>query len=798
MADIKTSPFPNKKISEKKKNNDKEYHISWSKAIHGLWKDNKTAISSDDRAWFRLQRLYGSGNQPQEKYIDSKNRNELVTEVQQDEDGTVINKTRSARVGYNHIDNSNVSLMPRIKNRLKGYLNKIDYDISIDTIDDNSGAEKENKKNEMRVMMEHGDFINGFKQQAGIPIEKPMYMPQSEQELELFESINGFKLNSAIGMEKLIKHSFQISNWETFINDLAQDDVCDVGWIAGRVYFDNEDYKFKVKYVDPEFMIAPYHRYHDYSEMPWVGYFEQYTIADLRMELPDVDEEELMSLARNHCSKLNNPDSSLWESYNKLTPEGSYGYDDFLVWVLHTEWIDEEFYSKVDYTSKYGRKSRFVVESPEEREELKKKDKPNYQIIDYNRRILRSCSWVVDSDLCFDWGKSDFQVRPAKNKVIPSFIVERLNSKPLTEMLVPVMDDFKIAWMKFQDARSAAIKAGYALDFSMLQNIDDGSKKYSVIELIKLWRETGILLFQGSIDGRYEGGAVKPFFDVPGTVGIAMTEAIQMWTFAIQKLQDITGLSPVSLGAIAGQTATEAQLSTGAAVDILNPMVTKLLRFKERCSSSLISKLQLGVRYSSEIRKCYEPVVGKNDMQYLLDAEKSHVQYGQTFNAKPDDDYKKMIIDAANVSLNNRRQGLIGIDLATHTYLVERVMRGGNLSELRMVLAYQEQKYKEQLDKEKKESIELQNKGLAQIEQQKAQATQQIKSMEDAAAYKAFLYEITQEYVKAFPVVAQQVAMGMLGQNPNTQQMPAEGQQSVAEPLSSYDQGNVPVEQEMA
>lgn len=779
----KLTSFPNKRISENKK--DEKYHIGFAKAMHELWRTNKTAISKQDRDRFKLLRLYGSGNQPQDLYQDSKLRAEIVGDTQYDSDGEVINKTRSVRAAYNNVSTENVSLMPRIKNRIKGYLNKIDYDISIDTIDDNSGAEKESKKNAMRLQMDYGKFIAEFKRNAGIPVEEPMYVPQTPQELELFESVQGFKLNNATAMEKVLKHSFEISNWNNFIYDLAQDDICDLGWLAGRVYFDCEDFKFKVKYCDPEFMIVPYNRYYDYSEMPWCGYFEQMTISDLRMELPDVSEEDLEALAKNHCNKLNNPTETEWKNYSGKTPEGAYGYDAFLVWVLHAEWIDEEFYSKVNHTSKFGRKSRYVLDSPEERESIKAKNKPNTQIVDYNKRKLRSCSWIVDSDLCFDWGMSDFQVRPAKNKVIPSFIVERMNSKPLTDMLRPVMDDFKIAWMKFQDARGQAIKAGYALDFSMLQNIDDGDKKYSAIKIMEMWRESGILLFQGSIDGRYEGGAVKPFFEIPGTIGVAMEEAIRMWTFALQKLQDITGLSPVTLGAISGQTATEAELSQSATVDILNPMVTKLLRFKERCSASLISKLQLGIRFNNEIRKGYEPVVGKNDMQIMLDAEKSHVQYGQTFEAKPDDEYKKLIVEAANISLNNRRQGLIGIDLATHTYLIERVMQGGNLRELRMIIAYQEQKYKEQLDQEKKASIELQGQQNIQLEQAKAQMAQQLEAMKAEEAKMTFTRDILKEFYKAYPANAAQFVSLVTGQIPSLvskEQMDAQAMPTQATP----------------
>lgn len=793
MAD--TYPFPSKRMMESKKSQNKEYHMAWAKAINSLYTNNKSGISALDRDKMALMRRYGSGTQPSSLYADyASSNNGLINSSGIDEDGNQITNTKSARNGFNHINDSNVSLMPRIKNRVKGYVYGVDYDIVIDTIDDNSGAEKEDKKNAMRVQMEHGKFIAEFKKNAGLPIDQPAYVPQSPQELELYASINGFKLNSAIAMEKLVKHTFEISNWDNVIRDLLLDDAMDLGYMACRVYFDAEDYKFKVKYCDPEMMVLPYNKYHDYSEMTWVGVYEQMTITDLRMELPDVKEEDLMALAKNSCGKLGNPQSTLWDSYKGQSPDGAYGYDDFLVMVLHVEWIDEEFYSKVNYTSKNGRKSRYIVESPEERKALKEKNKPNTQIVDYNKRKLRSCSWIVDSDLVFDWGMANFQDRPTKNKVVPSYRVVRLNDKPLTELLYPVMDDIKIAWMKFQDARAMAIKAGYGLDFSMLQNIDDGDKKYSILDILKMWRESGILIFQGSLDGKYEGGATKPVTDIPGTAGVMIQESVALWNFALQKLQDVTGLSPTALGAMSGGTAAEAQLSTSATVDILRPVITKMLSIKEMCSASTIRKIQLGIRFNDDISKSYEGVVGKNDMKILKDAEKSQVQYGQTFEAKPDEEYKRSIIEAANISLQQRRDGKPGIDLSTWTYIMERIQGGGNLKELRLVIAYQETKAKEMLDQQNQNNIKLQGQQNKELEQIKAQAAASMKQMEAEDAKMQFTRDIIKEYYKANPSAAEPFIAMATGQIP---QSVSQGQQAPQNTPNGQGGGNMPPQEKV-
>ena len=791
-------PFPNKKINESKK--DKEYHTGWAKSIDKIYKENKGGIGEDDRIWMRLMRQYGSGNQPEDIYRDFKGSNLGLTTDALDEDNRPISKDKGARVGYPHIDNNTVSLMPRIKNRIKGYIFGIDYDIRIDTIDDNSGAEKENKKNDLRVAMEHGKFIRQYKINAGLPVEEPVYVPQSPQELELYESINGFKLNSAIAMEKLMKHTFDIARWDEYTRDLIVDDLCDLGYGAVRVVLDNEDLKFRPKYIDPEFLIVPYSKNHDFSEMPWVGYYEFVTIAELRMELPDVDEEKLYELASNACGKFNNPTSAYWEDHKTRNVDGSYRYDGFLVLILHCEWIDEEFYTKVEYTSKHGRKSRYLVIDEKERKSLKEKDKPNQLIVDYNKRKLRMCSWIVDSDLSYDWGLSNFQDRPTKNKVIPSIRVVKLNDKPITELLYPVMDDFKIAWMKFQDGRAMAIKDGYAIDWSMLQNLEDGDKKWPILEIIKLWRDSGILMFQGSLEGKYEGGAVKPVTPIQGTSLLLLEHSIQLWNFALQKLQDITGLSPISLGSTNAPqgttgTATEAQLGVSATVDIMKPLVVKLLQLKQNIAESVIRKIQLGIRYSDEIAKAYEPVVGKNDMQILKDAEQSAVQYGMTFEAKPDEEYKRMIIEAANISLNNRREGKPGIDLATHTYILERVMQGGNLKELRLIIGYQESKAREEIDMQEKQNIELQGKQNAQLKQMEARAQMQLQQFELQKKDIDLRNEIIGGYYKAFPEKATKLVQQFEGQGKIT---PSEGDMMPSESLSPESNIQVPPQPQMA
>jgi hypothetical protein len=119
-------------------------------------------------------------------------------------------------------------------------------------------------------------------------------------------------------------------------------------------------------------------------------------------------------------------------------------------------------------------------------------------------------------------------------------------------------------------------------------------------------------------------------------------------------------------------------------------------------------------------------------------------------------------------------------------------MGGGNLKEIRLIIAYQEKKYQEEIDNKAKESIQLQGQENAKLEQMKAQAAQQLKMMEDAEKRNDFTRDILREYYKAFPALAKPLADQVMG----VVDIP-DATQGGNLPQSPQGGGNVPPEQMM-
>jgi len=719
--------FPNRDIDESSK--DKQYHNNWAKAIYELWHSDKTAISSTNRWWILRMRQYGAGNQPESLYMDNPNLND-APEATTDIDGSWNASAKQERAGENSINYSIVSAMPRIKNKMKGVLSNYSYDISVNAIDKNSGTEKEDKKWKIWAMKEHGGFIRELKENAGLPHQEEAFIPSDTYELKLFEAVQGFRLNYEKAMQKLLKHTFHVSNWEDHEENII-DELLDSSWGIAKVYLDEEDNKFKVKYIDPYEAIIPYNRYNDYTNMPFAGHFEMMTVADLRIRLPQLTEKEICALSRSLDGKYGNPSGLSEDSWKNPAKDGSYIYDSYKALVFHCEWIDWVTNKKLYYKSSFGRMSAYILDS---NDEVKVKDGKS-EVTKTVVRKLRKCSWVVGSEYSYEWGLANLTDRPAKNKVVPNYIVVKLKGKSFTDVLHPIMDDIQLAWIKFQEGRQMAMDAGYAVDFGMLQNISDGAKKYNLEDILALWRDYKILLYQGTLSGRYEGGAVKPIFEIPGTASQLLQDAVMAWDLAFKKIMDLTGISPVSLGATPapGESATGTAISNQAMNDIIQPIVKKMLNVKERAAGSLVRRLQLALRVRDDIVKAYEPVIGEDDVEVLKQAEKTHVQYGFVFRAKPTEEERQALLKMAEISLNNRREGKPGIDSATYAYIIEQVVNGGDLKEMRMVIAFQEGKARQEMAQQQQQSIETQNRGLQELEAQKAQAEQHTTAMKAQA-----------------------------------------------------------------
>lgn len=707
--------FPNRDIPEEEKNLP-QYSLDYSKAIYNRYLNDRCAIRYSDVNKFSILEAYGDGDQSTDGYKNYLSR-EGVASI-----GTGIvsndNFGVSKRNGDDRVDWGVVSPIPRIKTIIKGYLDQFGQDVFVDTVDPLSNSTKESLKWRAFATAKNYEFINEYSIKAGLPVEELDFMPANTAELNMFESMGGFKLNMARAMEKLIRHTENISKMESSLKDKLADDAMNLGYMVAKLELNDVTNQYEYQYVSPKEHIQQYIPNGNYERSEYAGRVTKWTVSELKQYLPDKDEKFFKDLAEAYGGRLNNAKNTDDDNFSARLKNGSYQYDSFLVEVADVEWIDYECRRHLVYDTSRGRK--FVKELS-----LDDSVNTNKRANDVRTKMrkLRQAKWVVGTDIVFDYGVANMQDRPTMSTVMHNYKMVVLDGKSLVESLMPIADDLALCWYKYQDGRATAVQPGYSIDVGMMQNIEDGGDAFGFLKIIEKWRASGILLHQQSMSGRYEGGSTTPISPIPSMFMEVINEAMAAWEFALRRIEDITGLNMVMLGATTapGAAVGTTQMSSQSSVHILKPLIDSVGEIKASLSGTLIRRLQLAFKARKDIVDAYKPVIGETDIQSLIIAEQDAVQYGMTFEPRASEEAKNDVIQGALAAMQTRREGGAGLSLSQYSYVVSQVHANGNLKELSALIDFLVSKSEAQVQEAKDRNMQLQG----QINQQNAQAATQ-------------------------------------------------------------------------
>jgi len=398
--------LPNRDIPEEEK--DSKYHASWTKAIYSKYYNNRTGIPRSFQSDIDMLRLYGKGNQPESIYRRNKVKS-ATGATANDLDTNSTNSLQSIMDGRNNIDWTIVSIAPRIKSMVKAYLESAREDMFVDAIDANSGAAEEDAKWQLWAYAKNKQFVDGLHAQSGIEPQQPSFVPSSIEELEAYEAMGGFKRNYSKAMEKLLKHTMEISGYDDELEERLLDDLMDIGIGITRTYLDEEDNMFKDEWIDPKYFVVQYSEHNDFRDSEYAGHAKQYSVSQTRVMFPQIEEKDIEGMAFMYSDRNGNPVEGDWSKYNVLNEDGTHGYDSFLIDVFHAEWVDTKYRRKLSYTGRHGHKSMVPLKEHEEVKPLSERDMKrgmSQKEIKSNLRKLRECSWIIGTDFVSQWGEA--------------------------------------------------------------------------------------------------------------------------------------------------------------------------------------------------------------------------------------------------------------------------------------------------------------------------------------------------------------------------------------------------------
>jgi hypothetical protein len=260
----------------------------------------------------------------------------------------------------------------------------------------------------------------------------------------------------------------------------------------------------------------------------------------------------------------------------------------------------------------------------------------------------------------------------------------------------------------------------------MLANVTFGGSKLKPAEVLKLWQQTGRLLYSygNTPTGLYSGGAALPVIPMEGGLGARVEETMGALEMQFNLLERLTGINPVTLGGTPDPNAPvgTTQAAMQGTTNVLKPILDSLFEIKKSVGTSVMRRMQLGIRNSAKVREVYSGIISPSDMQALQLMEAEGVQYGIDLKPKPDAKQKMRFENWINIALQNTREQRPGIDLNDAIYFMSQLENGADLLDLEKQLEYTIEKNKQEAAQQSERMIQAQGEQNAAIQQQKDQS----------------------------------------------------------------------------
>ena len=703
--DLGSFPFTVERDPRRKK--DIGYYISKCEAIYTPYINNFCSIPYASVSDFEILRRYADDDQPEEMY------ERYIKQFHKDKDmqkiGTHIDIIEAKKKSYYNVNYEVVSTAKKIKDTLVGLFESKEFKISADPIDLHSKTLVEDAEMELWALVDNQDFLKAYNKMAGLQNQDPSFVPESQDEMDVYKETGGFKPNYAKAMEKAIKFTRDISNWNEIKKLMAADKIT-TQYECCRDYYDPEDCLIKTRYVDPATLIIQWSEFPDHHDSNFAGQLYVMNISEVRQWIPNMPEKFYRDLAYAYCGYSTNPAIYSWKLYDQQNASGVYGYEFFKVLCLYAEWIDIDSTHDITFPNKRGKPVTKEVDydtTPEEfMPNIKLEDKVE-RFTDIRRRF--ACKWFVGTDIVFDWGPSYDVVRPSKRDVSLTFHVYRHpGRKSLMKRLKPLFDNYQILWLKLQNALAYARNTGGLFNATAIMSVAKSKEERAA--WMRQYLESGYNFFAETQSMQMKNTSMQPFFPDPGGIGKIMEDIRVAYALNGQMIESMTGLNPLSMGSTPDPNAP-VQTTMAAVQAMSNTLRTYFSGYMTLCkehAESVSRLIQLKIKYSPDSRKAYTGILGDMDVKLLQTAETDGVMYGIILQPLPDDMQKQEIYKQIQIALQPGADGSTKITQSDALILTGMLQSDQPLKNIAFEFAMREKKNQRLQMQQKKELMQTQ------------------------------------------------------------------------------------------
>lgn len=687
------SAFPSQVVPDSVKASE-EYGLQVSRAIEQEWFDQgRTTQNRYLTNWnnFHQLRLYARGEQSVQKYKDE----------------MAIN----GDVSYLNLDWKPVPVISKFVDIVVNGMSQKGYDIRAYAQDPESIKEKTNYAQAVLRDMYAQDLIEKANALTGenfanSPLGKNE-LPENKEELELHMQLN-YKQSVEIAEEEAINNVLAQNKWDLVRRRLNYD-LTVLGIACVKTNF-NVAEGIKTEYVDPAYLVYSYTEDPNFEDIYYVGEVKAVTIPELKMQFPDISEEELYRIQQMPGNR------------QYITGWGN--YDENTVQILYFEY---KTYMNQVYKIKYNENGMEKV--IEKTDDFNPPMNDKFDRVSRTIEVLYTGAKVLGTNTMLEWKLSENMSRPYADmtKVEMNYVITaprmykgRIDS--IVNRITGFADMIQLTHLKLQQVMSKMIPDGVFVDVDGLAEVDLGNgTNYNPAEALNMYFQTGSIVGRSmSQDGGLNQGKI-PIQELTSSSGQAkIASLIQTYQYYLQLIRDVTGLNEARDGSmpeqdtLVGLQRMAANASNTATKHILQASLFLTLRTCENISLRIADVLDFPL-----LAKTLEESITVFNVETLKQIKYLNLyEFGIYLELEPDEEEKAILEQNIQMALQT---GSIDLDDAID------IRQINNLK-----LANQTLKFRK-----KKKAQAAQEAQMANIQAQ-AQANQQ-------TAEKAALFEVQKQ-----------------------------------------------------
>jgi hypothetical protein len=438
-----------------------------------------------------------------------------------------------------YIDVQVLNLAPKYINRAVSKIMAVDYDVSIEAIDAASVHEKKTYEASIQAFYEYRTWIEDMKMNPRdfFPDLDVDILPEYPDEL-MFEMLTNPKLKKAINGELAISLAHEINDFKQKMRMVAWDMVT-LGRGHLHTYRDANGVPRADK-INPKYFIGSYVEDENFDGQEYAGFFDFPTVNEFRKEArASLTEEEIEKVVQ-HFSYQN----SIENAYHPARENQKYDGLNYIP-VLRFYFLSQDERLYITRENNYGNTTmmeRGLKWKPREDDENFKNGKS--RIIRNEYTSVYGGTWVLDSDIVYDYGKKNFprtNLVDAKLPIItfsPNYKEGRTVSF-VSQMIEPLLM-VNVTWNKIKEILAKGWMGVQEIDFTQLEEValGAGGRKWRPRDVYEHFLQTGRLIKRSPVnkyDQRYSNSAIDS-----NPTGLQLADYFNAFTTAIQMLEQMT------------------------------------------------------------------------------------------------------------------------------------------------------------------------------------------------------------------------------------------------------------------